>query len=171
MSCARNVVVVGDQRQLPPIPIDAANGLAPPAPPTTASTTCCPRCPSCTARPSANAVCEHYRCDPAIIGFCNKKFYDGELIPFTRTRRRERPMVVVRTVEGNHMRQHRGGGRSNQREIDVIPRRLSRRTARTSRKPTSGSPRPTGTRPTRPPTCSTGPRPIPSTAFRAGRSR
>lgn len=29
-------------------------------------------------------------------------------------------MIVVPTVEGNHMRQHRGGGRSNQREIDVI---------------------------------------------------
>ena len=29
-------------------------------------------------------------------------------------------MIVVRTVEGNHMRQHREGGRSNQREIDVI---------------------------------------------------
>jgi hypothetical protein len=27
---------------------------------------------------------------------------------------------VVRTVEGNHMRQHREGGRSNQREVDVI---------------------------------------------------
>ena len=32
MSCARRVVVVGDQRQLPPIPVDAANGLMPPAP-------------------------------------------------------------------------------------------------------------------------------------------
>ena len=29
-------------------------------------------------------------------------------------------MIVVRTVEGNHMRQYREGGRSNQREIDVI---------------------------------------------------
>ena len=29
-------------------------------------------------------------------------------------------MIVVRTVEGNHMRQHRGGGRSNYREVDVI---------------------------------------------------
>jgi superfamily I DNA and/or RNA helicase len=27
---------------------------------------------------------------------------------------------VVRTVEGNHMRQHREGGRSNQHEVDVI---------------------------------------------------
>ena len=32
MSCARRVIVVGDQRQLPPIPIDAATGLTPPAP-------------------------------------------------------------------------------------------------------------------------------------------
>ncbi|WP_312864466.1 AAA domain-containing protein [Saccharopolyspora phatthalungensis] len=54
-----------------------------------------------------------------MIGFCNKKFYDGELIPYT-TSGAERPMIVVRTVEGNHMRQHRGGGRSNQREVDVI---------------------------------------------------
>ena len=29
-------------------------------------------------------------------------------------------MIVVPTVEGNHMRQHREGGRSNQRELDVI---------------------------------------------------
>lgn len=32
MSCARRVVVVGDQRQLPPIPLGAASGLTPPAP-------------------------------------------------------------------------------------------------------------------------------------------
>ena len=32
MSCARHVVVVGDQRQPPPIPIDAANGHPPPVP-------------------------------------------------------------------------------------------------------------------------------------------
>jgi hypothetical protein len=54
-----------------------------------------------------------------IIGFCNKKFYAGALIPYTRSGG-ERPMIVVRTVQGNHMRRHRGGGRSNQREIDVI---------------------------------------------------
>jgi hypothetical protein len=29
-------------------------------------------------------------------------------------------MIVARTVAGNHMRQHLGGGRSNQREVDVI---------------------------------------------------
>jgi AAA domain/Protein of unknown function (DUF2726) len=121
MSCARNVVVVGDQRQLPPIPIEAAAGLGPPPKPGYD----CQR--NLLAALSdlygaglpSTLLCEHYRCDPAIIGFCNKKFYGGELIPYTSSGA-ERPVIVVRTVEGNHMRQHREGGRSNQREIDVI---------------------------------------------------
>ncbi len=120
MSCARYVVVVGDQRQLPPIPIDAAHGLMPPV-----SAYDCQHSllASLSELYGANLprtlLCEHYRCNPVIIGFCNKKFYRGELIPYTRSGA-ERPMIVVRTVEGNHMRQHREGGRSNQREVDVI---------------------------------------------------
>jgi hypothetical protein len=120
MSCARSVVVVGDQRQLPPIPIDAANGLAVPVPAYD-----CQRnlLASLTELYGADLprtlLCEHYRCNPVIIGFCNKKFYEDKLIPYTSDGA-ERPMIVVRTVEGNHMRQHREGGRSNQREVDVI---------------------------------------------------
>jgi hypothetical protein len=120
MSCARYVVVVGDQRQLPPIPIDAANGLMPPLPAYD-----CQRnlLASLAELYGANLprtlLCEHYRCNPVIIGFCNKKFYEGALIPYTSSGA-QRPMIVVRTVEGNHMRQHREGGRSNQRELDVI---------------------------------------------------
>jgi hypothetical protein len=125
MSCARRVVVVGDQRQLPPIPLDAAEGLTPPEP----AYDCQRNLLSALSELHGDALprtllCEHYRCDPVIIGFCNKKFYDGALIPFTTgataTGDTGRPMIVVRTVEGNHMRQHRDGGRSNQREIDVI---------------------------------------------------
>lgn len=63
---------------------------------------------------------EHYRCHPAIIGFSNKKFYNDELIPFTSHLDGDRPLQVVSTAEGNHMRQHRDGARSNQRELDVI---------------------------------------------------
>jgi hypothetical protein len=120
MSCARRVVVVGDQRQLPPIPVDAADGLMPPAPAYD-----CQRNLLASLSELYGAdlprtlLCEHYRCDPVIIGFCNKKFYGGELIPYTSSGA-EQPMIVVRTVEGNHMRQHREGGRSNQREVDVI---------------------------------------------------
>lgn len=120
MSCARNVVVVGDQKQLAPIPIEAAAALVPPMP-----VYDCRRHNLLSslsdlygdALPCAR-LREHYRCDPVIIGFCNKKFYGGELIPYTSGG--ERPMIVVRTVEGNHMRRHRNGGRSNQREVDVI---------------------------------------------------
>jgi very-short-patch-repair endonuclease len=120
MSCARHVVVVGDQRQLPPIPLDAASGLMPPVPAYECQHNLLASLSELygTSLPRT-LLCEHYRCDPVIIGFCNKKFYGGELIPYT-SGGAERPMIVVRTVEGNHMRQHREGGRSNQREIDVI---------------------------------------------------
>jgi hypothetical protein len=120
MSCARYVVVVGDQRQLPPIPIEAANALMPPVPAYDCQHNLLA---SLSELYGANLprtlLCEHYRCNPVIIGFCNKEFYGGELIPYTSSGA-ERPMIVVRTVEGNHMRQHREGGRSNQRELDAI---------------------------------------------------
>lgn len=67
---------------------------------------------------------EHYRCDPAIIGFCNEKFYKGQLIPFTRPSPGNQALILYTTSEGNHMRQHRTGGRSNEREIDVIEREI-----------------------------------------------
>jgi hypothetical protein len=120
MSCARYVVVVGDQRQLPPIPIDAASGLMPPVPAYDCQRNLLASLAELydTDLPRT-LLCEHYRCNPVIIGFCNKKFYGGELIPYTSSGA-ERPMIVVRTVEGNHMRQHREGSRSNQREVDVI---------------------------------------------------
>jgi hypothetical protein len=120
MSCARHVVVVGDQRQLPPIPIDAANEHAPPAPAYDCQRNLLASLSELYgASLTRTLLCEHYRCDPVIIGFCNKKFYGDELIPYTSSGA-EQPMIVVRTVEGNHMRQHREGGRSNQRELDVI---------------------------------------------------
>jgi hypothetical protein len=120
MSCARYVVVVGDQRQLPPIPIDAANEHMPPTPAYDCQRNLLASLSELYgASLPRTLLCEHYRCDPVIIGFCNKKFYGDELIPYTSSGA-EQPMIVVRTVEGNHMRQHREGGRSNQRELDVI---------------------------------------------------
>jgi hypothetical protein len=121
LSCCRNAIVVGDLRQLPPIVNEAADGLVSP------KSAYDYRVHSILSSLidlygddlPRTLLREHYRCDPAIIGFCNKAFYDGQLIPFTSSDGK-RPMIVWRTVEGNHMRQHRGGGRSNQREVDVI---------------------------------------------------
>lgn len=58
---------------------------------------------------------EHYRCHPKIIDFCNKKFYDNELIILTQDNTTKNPLVVYKTAKGNHAR-----GRINQRQIDVI---------------------------------------------------
>ncbi|WP_243794343.1 AAA domain-containing protein [Saccharopolyspora gloriosae] len=120
LACCRNLVVVGDAEQLPPIPAASAADHEAPSPAYDCRRSILGSLETLygEALPSA-LLREHYRCDPAIIGFCNKKFYRDELIPYT-TGGDGRPMIVVRTVEGNHMRRHRTGGRSNRREVEVI---------------------------------------------------
>ena len=61
---------------------------------------------------------EHYRCHPEIIGFCNKRFYNNELIVMTKSEG-ERPLAVYRTVAGNHARGH-----VNERQMDVIEKEV-----------------------------------------------
>lgn len=58
---------------------------------------------------------EHYRCHPEIIGFCNQRFYNNELIILTKPQSDRQPLTVYRTAPGNHARGH-----VNQRQIDVI---------------------------------------------------
>ncbi|WP_433193992.1 AAA domain-containing protein [Nocardia sp. CA-107356] len=127
LACCKNVVVVGDLKQLAHIP-----GL---------EQTDCPSAPHPVYDFHRHSILsslielygqalprtmlrEHYRCDPDIMGFCNKKFYDDELIAFTTSTPGWQSMVVARTVPGNHMRRHAAGSRSNQREIDVIEREI-----------------------------------------------
>ncbi|TCT15498.1 superfamily I DNA and/or RNA helicase [Natranaerovirga pectinivora] len=58
---------------------------------------------------------EHYRCHPKIIGFCNQKFYNNELVILTNEQDDDKPLKVYKTVKGNHAR-----GNFNQRQIDVV---------------------------------------------------
>ena len=58
---------------------------------------------------------EHYRCHPKIINFCNKEFYNDELIILTDEKEGDSPLVLYKTNEGNHAR-----GTINVRQIDVI---------------------------------------------------
>lgn len=58
---------------------------------------------------------EHYRCHPKIIGFCNQKFYDNQLVVLTSESENDKPLMVYKTTKGNHAR-----GKLNQRQIDVI---------------------------------------------------
>ena len=57
---------------------------------------------------------EHYRCHPKIIGFCNQKFYQNQLVIMTEDHNEPDTLTVFRTVEGQHHRGH-----INQRQIDV----------------------------------------------------
>lgn len=121
LSSCRNLIVVGDSRQLPQIASKAARRVVAPIPAYDYQrhNILSSVIELYGANLPRTLLREHYRSHPAIIGFCNKSFYDGQLIPFTSAGA-ERPMIVWRTVEGNHMRQHHDGGRSNQREVDVI---------------------------------------------------
>lgn len=58
---------------------------------------------------------EHYRCHPKIIEFCNRKFYNNELIILSDIQTDKTPLVLYYTTEGNHDRNH-----YNQRQIDMI---------------------------------------------------
>lgn len=58
---------------------------------------------------------EHYRCHPKIIGFCNQKFYAGQLVVMTEDDGEADTLTVIKTSKGKHAREH-----LNQRQIDVV---------------------------------------------------
>jgi len=62
---------------------------------------------------------EHYRCHPKIINFCNKKFYNNELVILTEDKGEEDVMKVYITVKGSHARGH-----YNQRQIEIIDKEI-----------------------------------------------
>lgn len=58
---------------------------------------------------------EHYRCHPKIIGFCNQKFYNNQLIIMTKDMGEDDVLKAYVTAPGSHAREH-----LNQRQIDEI---------------------------------------------------
>jgi len=122
-SCARNIVIVGDQKQLPHVLTDvdirtankiwsryfldekyqfSQHSLL------SSAAAVWSDVPSVLLR-------EHYRCHPKIAGFFNQKFYGGELVVMTKDNDEPDVLTMYRTAEGNHARNH-----FNQRQIDVI---------------------------------------------------
>ncbi len=64
---------------------------------------------------------EHYRCHEKIISFCNKKYYNNALICHTDFQV-EKPLVLLKTTPGNHMRFGKKAEYKNinQRELESI---------------------------------------------------
>lgn len=122
-SCAKNIVIVGDLKQLPNVlgKEDVAKADAiwnrykyderyrfTTHSMLSSAAEIWKEAPSVLLR-------EHYRCHPKIAGFFNKKFYNGELIVMTKDNGEKDVLKMYRTAKGNHARGH-----VNQRQIDVI---------------------------------------------------
>ena len=123
LSCAVNAVIVGDDKQLPNV-VSKEETLALSAIQSTydvddrynaATHSFLQSCIEVFKEAPVTLLKEHYRCHPKIIDFCNQRFYDGELIAMTTDKYEENVLQVVKTVPGNHAREH-----FNQREIDTI---------------------------------------------------
>ena len=124
-SCARNAVVVGDLKQLPNVITQELKERCE----AIFNSYKLPQSYSFTANSFLKSVCgilpdapqtllrEHYRCHPKIIGFCNQKFYNNELVIMTKDCGEKDALTVFKTVEGSHRRE-----RVNQRQIDVTIR-------------------------------------------------
>lgn len=123
LSCALNVVIVGDDKQLPNV-VSHEEELALNAIQTTykiddrynaVTHSFLQSCIEVFQDAPVTLLREHYRCHPRIIEFCNQRFYNGELIAMTTDNGEKDVLQVIRTVPGNHARGH-----FNQREVDVI---------------------------------------------------
>lgn len=118
LGCAKNLIVVGDNRQLAHIPV-ALNLSAP------AEVYDCERyslLDSCLGvfkeTLPKTLLKEHYRCHPRIIQFCNQQFYDNALVPMTEDKG-EAPLRLVVTAKGNHTRHN-----TNLRELRSLNKLL-----------------------------------------------
>lgn len=131
LSCARNAIIVGDEKQLPQIvdksikekisnkEVDICYDYFENSVLSAILRTYKEEIPQTTLR-------EHYRCHPKIIEFCNKRYYNGELIAFSNKEhlKVKKPLILYYTAAGNHMRKITRKTQKtetfNDRELEVI---------------------------------------------------
>ena len=130
LSCAKNAIIVGDEKQLPQIvdesikekisncDVDICHDYFQNSMLKAITRTYGDTIPEQTLK-------EHYRCHPKIIEFYNKRFYNNELIAFSKKEhlKVKKPLVLYYTAEGNHMRKIKKGTKTqtyNYREQEVI---------------------------------------------------
>ena len=134
-SCCKNVIVVGDEKQLPQITDEKIKGELKMSSPTDSLDYFEHNILSSLLNMYGKEIPvtvlrEHYRCHPKIIEFCNQKYYDGQLIPYTDSSISKKPLMIYKAAEGNHMRRvYRGEDKGiyNQRELDIIIEEVTKR--------------------------------------------
>lgn len=114
LGCARNLIVVGDSKQLAHIP--STLGISSPqefydCEKYSLLASCIGAFNNSLPR---TLLKEHYRCHPRIIQFCNQQYYDNQLIPM-RQDNGEEALTLIVTALGNHTRNN-----SNLRELDSV---------------------------------------------------
>jgi len=126
LSCAKNVVIVGDTKQLPNVVTEEIKGKAEAIFSSFRinegyqyTKSFLQSVLEVMPNVTQTLLREHYRCHPKIINFCNQKFYRGELIIMTKDIGEADVLSVVKTVKGNHVRNH-----YSQRQIDVIKKEI-----------------------------------------------
>lgn len=134
MSCCKNIIVVGDTKQLPQIvnekivnklkddQVDNVYNYFKHNLLSSLLTMYGEHMPRVILK-------EHYRCHPKIIGFCNEQYYDNQLISFTSEADSDIPIRIFYTAKGNHYRRVTIKGKEgslNHREIDVAKEEIIR---------------------------------------------
>jgi superfamily I DNA and/or RNA helicase len=128
MSCAKNIVVVGDSKQLDQINneniVEYSKNIAVkykiPQEYTYNDNSLLGSFRKVFPSAPITLLQEHYRCHPTIVNFINHKYYDDKLIIMT-THTEETPVTLIELVKGNHARKNpNGSGQYNQREIDEV---------------------------------------------------
>jgi len=122
LSCAKNAVIVGDLKQLPNViskdikekSDNIFNSYNLPQGYSFSKNSFLKSVCSILPNAPQTLLKEHYRCHPNIIGFCNQKFYNNELIIMTENNDEPDTLCVIKTTIGDHRRDH-----INQRQIDV----------------------------------------------------
>lgn len=123
LSCAKKAVIVGDLKQLPNVvdskdaklTDDVFNNFNMPEVYRYKNHCLLSSTSELFSQAPHTLLREHYRCHPKIIEFCNKKFYNNELIILSNIKSDKKPLIVYKTVAGNLSRDN-----VNQRQIDVI---------------------------------------------------
>ena len=133
LNCARSAVIVGDPKQLPNVVVEKDAKYAD----NIFIESELPEAYRFTNNSFLDSILklfpdspvtllkEHYRCHPLIIGFCNKQFYNNQLVTMTNRASEEHPLTILRSVKGNHAR-----GTQNRRQaeeiIDIVKTILSK---------------------------------------------